>query len=221
MTSFAVVPGCDRDPVECSTRGEAEQKANTHVDLCDECSEDDVVIDDGIEEPEVEVIQHGEDGQEVVADGKGDTEDPTPTNDSAEGMLPATGSMEDPLDTLPGWMITQVSYSDRGDTSTTVNKRGCQVIANYLGLSHETEALVPAHETDFEYAYYKTTVRKPNGDRFTGHGAARADGEDQSESDGWKLDMQAETRSYKRAVKAATGGGVEAFAKERTTGGIE
>jgi hypothetical protein len=121
------------------------------------------------------------------------------------------GSMNDPLKTLPEWMITKVSYSDRGDTTTTVNKRGCQVIANYLGLETETEAITRASESEFEFAEFKATVTKPDGREYTGHGTARADGQDQGENDGWKLDMQAETRAYKRAVKAATGGGIEAF----------
>lgn len=33
-----------------------------------------------------------------------------------------------------------------------------------------------------------------------------------------ELDMMAETRAYKRAVKSATGGGIEAFAKEQGDG---
>lgn len=126
----------------------------------------------------------------------------------------------DPLDVLPGWMITQVSYNDRGDSSTTINKRGCQVIAEYLGLDMvDRDPIKRAHETDFEFATYEITMQKPDGRTFTGVGTARADDTDQGESAGWKLDMMAETRAYKRAVKSATGGGIEAFAKERNGGG--
>jgi len=133
----------------------------------------------------------------------------------AQSDMAAARSMQDPLSTLPGWMITEVSYSDRGDTTTTVNKRGCQVIASYLNLEYETDDTTRASDTDFEYAEFECTVTKPDGRTFTGHGTAKADGDDQNEGDGWKLDMLAETRAFKRAVKGATGGGIEAFAREQ------
>lgn len=141
--------------------------------------------------------------------------DETGVPESATDLSSALRITNDPLDVLPGWMKTEVSYSGRGDSSTTVNKRGCQVIAEYLGLEVSREAITPAHETEFEYAYYKATAVKPDGREFTAHGAARADGDDQNENEGWKLDMMAGTRAYKRAVKTATGGGIEAFAKEQ------
>jgi hypothetical protein len=122
---------------------------------------------------------------------------------------------QDPLAVLPGWMTTEVNYSDRGDSSTTVNKRGCQVIAEYLNLEPEIEAVTRAEETDFEHATYHATITKPDGRTFSGSGTARATDADQGENAGWKLDMMAETRAYKRAVKNATGGGLEAFVKER------
>jgi len=133
----------------------------------------------------------------------------------AQSDMAAARSMQDPLSTLPGWMITEVSHSDRGDTTTTVNKRGCQVIASYLNLEYETDDTTRASDTDFEYAEFECTVTKPDGRTFTGHGTAKADGDDQNEGDGWKLDMLAETRAFKRAVKGATGGGIEAFAREQ------
>jgi len=44
-------------------------------------------------------------------------------------------------------MKTEVSYAGRGDSSTTINKRGCQVIANYLGVDVQTDAIESAPET--------------------------------------------------------------------------
>jgi hypothetical protein len=170
----------------------------------------------GVEEPDVEVIDETTTGGTEEPSGVVPPSEESPGASPNTGVLPTSGRIaDDPLDTLPGWMITEVSYSDRGDTTTTVNKRGCQVIANYLGLDYETTPEVAAHETDFEYATYKAVVRKPNGNTYTGYGSARADGDDQPESAGWKLDMMASTRAYKRAVKGATGGGIEAFAKEQ------
>lgn len=141
--------------------------------------------------------------------------DETGVPETATNLSSALRITNDPLDVLPGWMKTEVSYSGHGDSSTTINKRGCQVIAEYLGLAVERVAITPAHETDFDYAYYKATAVKPDGREFTAYGAARADSDDQDEQEGWKLDMMAGTRAYKRAVKAATGGGIEAFAKEQ------
>ncbi len=112
-------------------------------------------------------------------------------------------------------MKTEVSYAGRGDSSTTINKRGCQVIANYLGVDVQTDAIESAPETGFEYAHYEAVAEHPDGRTATAHGVARADGVDQDDDAGWKVEMQAETRAYKRAVKQLTGGGVEAFAKEQ------
>jgi len=130
--------------------------------------------------------------------------------DSLGGGL---GMDQDPLDVLPGWMIDQVNHGN--GKQPHLNKRGCQVIAEYVGLEIQTEAIISAHETDFEYAYYRATVTKPDGRMFVEHGAARVDGDDQTGEEAWGLDMQAETRAFKRGVKAATGGGLEAFAQER------
>jgi hypothetical protein len=171
--------------------------------------------------------EFGSENVDVLAPGDGaddssDEKAPTPVAEAPAdetGAVPLGGEMNidsDPLEVLPGWMVTQVSYNDRGDSSTTINKRGCQVIAEYLGLDMVArEAIQRAHETDFEFATYEVTMAKPDGRRFTGVGTARADESDQGEGAGWKLDMMAETRAYKRAVKSATGGGIEAFAKEQ------
>jgi hypothetical protein len=160
-----------------------------------------------VEQVDAEIVEHPAD---TDPDTDGTTETVMP--DVAGGM----NIQRDPLNVLPSWMITDVTYQDRGDSSTTINKRGCKVIAEYLGLEEtDNEPIKTAGETDFEYATYRVEMTKPDGRSFTGHGTARADESDQGEDAGWKLDMMAETRAYKRAVKSATGGGIEAFAKER------
>lgn len=171
----------------------------------------------GEDEPmDVELIDHSPDADGSEPEAVEATPVPTEEVDSpAPDFANGLDISKDPLKVLPGWMTTQVSYSDRGDSSTTVNKRGCQVIAEYLGLDPEIHAVKRAHETDFDFATYRCTVTKPDGRTFEGTGTARADSADQGEDAGWKLDMMAETRAYKRAVKAATGGGIEAFAKEQ------
>lgn len=165
-----------------------------------------IPVADGDEEIQTvngEVVEHSENGA-----SKPDTVD---AEDTKNAMDVATQSLSDPLETLPGWMKTEVSYSDRGDSSTTINKRGCEVIANFLNLEPSFEVITSAEETEFEYAYHSCTVETDDGKTFTGYGTARADGEDQGESEGWKVEMMAQTRAYKRAVKFATGDGIEAF----------
>lgn len=162
---------------------------------------------------DVEIVPPGEtDGgepkQAEVVDTPGS--DPRPAGTDFDSSIAIDS---DPFDVLPGWMIDQVNHGN--GKQPHLNKRGCQVIVEYLGLEVQTEPVIPAYETDFEYAYYRATVTKPDGREFVEHGAARVDGDDQTEEEAWGLDMQAETRAFKRGVKAATGGGLEAFAQER------
>jgi len=166
-----------------------------------------IPVADGDEEIQVH------DTEPVEPDKNGDAPDTTSNPDNA--MQAATNSLSDPLETLHDWMKTEVSYSDRGDSSITSNKRGCEVIANFLNLEPSFDDITPAEETDFAYAYYSCTVENPEGQTYTGYGAARADGSDQGENDGWKLDMMAQTRAYKRAVKFATGDGIQAFVEAK------
>lgn len=227
-TNTRIVPVNDRD--------DAEQKQAEFPDLslqiCRPGEDPDVMLEDGpiedTEDPDVEVVDHDDTNTETESDETdGDDEaevlDTEPVNDTPSEPAPDAptpdfaeyNSLQDPLDSLPGWMKTEVSYPGRGDSSTTINKRGCQVIANYLGVDVQTDAIESAPSTGFEYAHYEAVAEHPDGRSATAHGVARADGVDQSEDDGWKVEMQAETRAYKRAVKQLTGGGVEAFAKEQ------
>lgn len=201
-TTFIVDDRDNDNRKEFDNRSDAEDAAATAREFGSDDVE--VVIEDGTE-------TDGGTAEAVDAEPVGPTNAETPDVDLGGMSIGA-----DPLNVLPGWMTTQVSYNDRGDSSTTVNKRGCQVIAEYLGLDMVDRNVVKrAHETDFDFATYEITLRKPDGREFTGTGTARADPADQGEDAGWKLDMMAETRAYKRAVKSATGGGIEAFAKEQ------
>jgi len=170
--------------------------------------------DEEIQTVETELVEESTNGDSPDATDAEDAQDTLDTEhpkDAPDAMDVVQRSLSDPLETLPGWMKTEVSYSDRGDSSTTINKRGCEVIANFLGLEPSFDVLTSAEETDFEYAYHSCTVETEGGKTFTGYGVARADGKDQAENDGWKLEMMAQTRAYKRAVKFATGDGIAAF----------
>lgn len=121
--------------------------------------------------------------------------------------LPQRG-LNNPLATLPDWMLTEIQHGR--DTSLDLNKDGSQVIANALGLSVEANCEVSAMETDFEYCRYRAVVETPDGKVFNAVGDARID-EEGKNHDKWDLERKAETRAKKRAVKWATGGGIEAF----------
>lgn len=182
-------------------------------------------VPDGGNSMDVEVVDHTENGhEEDDIDAENDTDamdttdaqhtqeiDDTVNAEQSDAMQIARNNLADPLDTLPGWMKSEVSYSDRGDSSTTINKRGCEVIANYLDLEPDFEVITSAEESDFEHCYYRCVMTAPDGKTYEGYGTARADGNDQGEDAGWKIEMMAQTRAFKRAVKFATGDGIEAF----------
>lgn len=180
-------------------------------------------VPDGGDSMDVEVVDHTENGHDDDMDAENDTDamgttDLVDTTDEqniqerqSDAMQIARNNLADPLETLPDWMKTEVSYSDRGDSSITINKRGCEVISNYLDLEPDFEVLTSAEESGFDHAYYKCVVTSTDGKTYEGYGTARADGNDQAEDAGWKIEMMAQTRAFKRAVKFATGDGIEAF----------
>lgn len=113
----------------------------------------------------------------------------------------------DPNSTLPHWMLTEIEHSN-GDVSVDLNKRGTQVVANYLDLVVTAECEVSAKETDFEYCRYRATVETPNGDVFKAVGDAHINEQGKDE---WDLERLAETRAKKRSVKWSSAGGIAAF----------
>lgn len=117
------------------------------------------------------------------------------------------GALSDPLDELPGWMKTEV---DRQGGDVDLNKRGCQVVARTLGLDFDVDFLKRSHETDFQFAVCVVTVTDVDGVDHQATATAKAS-EDNVSEDG--IDEMAETRAKKRAVKWATGGGLEAILK--------
>jgi len=165
----------------------------------------------------VETVESTDEGTNPTATGTDVSERQQDTEalhrqNLAQHIPVSADDLQDPLATLSDWMIDHIQSG--GKETPHLNKRGCQVIAEYLGLEEtDKEAIKTAGETDFEYATYRVEMTKPDGRSFTGYGTARADESDQGEDAGWKLNMLASTRAYKRAVKAATGGGIEAFAE--------
>lgn len=167
----------------------------------------------------VELSTDGSGGSDVQESGQSNDEEqpkvtepvkqetePEPTQSDLVD-LPERG-LNNPLATLPEWMLTEIQHGR--NTSLDLNKDGSQVIANALDLSVEAECEVSAKETDFEYCRYRATVETPDGKVFNAVGDARIDEKGKNHNK-WDLERKAETRAKKRAVKWATGGGVEAF----------
>jgi len=149
--------------------------------------------------------------QADVGESVTDTVDTTQNGDGTN-QTPATGESEplaklgeqldtDPLDVLPGYMITHV------DGKPSLNKRGVSVLAYHYGISVTNKATVAyPHETDFECAIVEITVEGKDGRVFVGAGEAHVD-----ETPKHQLLRMAETRAYKRAVIFATGTGIVGY----------
>jgi len=120
-----------------------------------------------------------------------------------------TGQYPDPLTeyrtrTDSDWMVSRIDRGPTDEITYHLNKRGCQLIAHHEDLQVEGEAITRGSETDFEYAEYRAWI-EDNGKRTNVAIGVCSIDEDGTEK--WDIDMKAETRAKKRAVKWATGGG--------------
>ena len=107
----------------------------------------------------------------------------------------------DPLDVLPGYMITQV------DGKPSLNKRGVSVLAYHFDISVlDREVVAYPHENEFTTAVVEITVKDGDGREYVGIGESHVD-----ETDKHQLLRMAETRAYKRAVIFATGTGIVGY----------
>lgn len=178
------------------------------------------ISSDGGEDVEPAVVEHSENGH---ADSQKDEEDSETADtepkepevvDNTDEIEPdeivTAGSMPDPLATVPTWMTTTIEHRE-GEESVDLNKRGTQVIANTLDYVVDAECEIESYETDFDYARYRATVTTPDGDEFSAVGDAHIKEPGNNRDD---LERLAETRAKKRAVKWATGGGLQAFMEE-------
>ena len=123
--------------------------------------------------------------------------------DETESALAELGDSieQDPLDVLPGYMITTV------EGKPSLNKRGVSVLAYHYDIDVlDREVVVYPHETDYETAVVEIDVRNGDGRRFAGVGEAHVD-----ETPKHQLLRMAETRAYKRAVIFATGTGIVGY----------
>ena len=107
----------------------------------------------------------------------------------------------DPLDVLPGYMITHV------EGKPSLNKRGVSVLAYHYDVDVlEREVVAYPHEHDYQTAVVEIMVENGDGRQFSGIGEAHVD-----ETPKHQLLRMAETRAYKRAVIFATGTGIVGY----------
>ena len=193
MHTFTVETTCGTNRT-FERRRDAERGRETHLELCEECGEDDVRLVVGLDAPD-----DGPRGTDATAPPGGDPGPP-----AFEGV-PAS-VLTDPLDVLPEYMIDVV------EGQPTINKRGYAVIANHFDVVVQAEAITTAGETDHEYAEFRARAwKKADGpeNAYTGHATARATEDRRGMSD--NLNEMAETRAMKRAVAWATGVGILAW----------
>jgi len=149
----------------------------------------------------VDVVEHDETPTEAntVEPDTPDTGDEQPLGDA---LAELGESLEtDPLDVLPGYMITHV------DGKPSLNKRGVSVLAYHYNISVvNREVVAYPHENDFTTAVVEIVVQDGDGREFVGVGESHVD-----ETPKHQLLRMSETRAYKRAVIFATGTGIVGY----------
>ena len=151
----------------------------------------------------VEVVEHTtdesptEDNEQPQTQATDDTDKPL-----GDALSEIGDSIEsDPLDVLPGYMITHV------DGKPSLNKRGVSVLAYHYDVNVlEREVVAYPHEHDYQTAFVEIMAENGDGRQFSGIGEAHVD-----ETPKHQLLRMAETRAYKRAVIFATGTGIVGY----------
>jgi hypothetical protein len=153
--------------------------------------------DNSVEPPQTDAQPVGEPPDEAPPeDIESDTEQ------FGDALAELGESLEtDPLDVLPGYMITHV------DGKPSLNKRGVSVLAYHYDISVlDREVVAYPHENDFTTAVVEITVKDGDGREFVGVGESHVD-----ETPKHQLLRMSETRAYKRAVIFATGTGIVGY----------
>jgi hypothetical protein len=180
------------------SRAEAEE---VKADL-EELGADVEIIPPNTGENQTASADGGPDVVETQAD-ESPTENIEPDTEQFGDALAELGeSLEtDPLDVLPGYMITHV------DGKPSLNKRGVSVLAYHYDISVlDREVVAYPHENDFTTAVVEITVKDGDGREFVGVGESHVD-----ETPKHQLLRMSETRAYKRAVIFATGTGIVGY----------
>lgn len=193
MSGFVVNPNCSTPSKTFNTRGEAATAQDSHLALCEDCTDS----EDAPIQPQngdaAEVVENPDNAHDAVEVSPEEYEDELSADPSIE---------EDPVDWLPGHFIDSIQGVP------TVNRKGYAVIASKYNVSVTAEPVTLASETGFEYAEFQAIATTESGEEYSGFGSAhvdRMDGDDQ-----YLLNELAETRALKRATAWATGVGLTA-----------
>jgi len=229
MTTFVVKDHSNGNTRECDSRADAEETKNDMVSLGADPTQLEIIppgegentakdaselLAEETGRPEFESEQDMPDVDELEEhkpDGGTEVVEPPEPAENFEDELPEenSGGLEqlgesletDPLDVLPGYMITTV------DGKPSLNKRGVSVLAYHYDISvTDKETVAYPHETEYESAIVEITVEGKDGRVFVGAGEAHVD-----ETPKHQLLRMAETRAYKRAVIFATGTGIVGY----------
>jgi len=188
------------DRTEYDSRAEAEDQRQMLIEMG---------MDSGNVHIETETKADGGSTEATVVDDQQPTEKPKPTDADSEALEDAAEAVDelqqnvdtDPLDVLPGYMITMV------DGKPSLNKRGVSVLAYHYDIDVvEREVVTYPHENGYETAVVEMLVKGPDGRHFSGIGEAHVD-----ETPKHQLLRMSETRAYKRAVIFATGTGIVGY----------
>lgn len=205
MSEITVEAACGTTK-DFDTRSEAENGIDTHLALCEDCSEDDIVAYTGDRPDDL----HGDGGPEVVdesdpvepAEHDNRPADPPTEPEDYSSDLPDEGPSvdEDPLVWMPD------EFTDTIDGTVAINRKGFEVLAHHYSIQCQT-SVVESLCTD-ERVVFKATATDEDGDVYTAFGSAGEERDDVSR--GRPVVEMADTRAYKRAVSRATGVGIVA-----------
>lgn len=110
---------------------------------------------------------------------------------------------EPPVDTDPLTWIPD-AFQDTIEGTVAINRKGYEVLAHHYNISVETKVLVSPSENDHTYAEVVATATTEDGNKYSAHGSAHVDRDD----DSFLLLEMADTRAAKRATARATGTGM-------------
>lgn len=204
MSEITVEAACGTTK-DFDTRPEAEDGIDTHLALCEECSEDDIVAytgerpDDLFADGGPEVVEESDPIEPAEHDNR-PADPPATDGEEYSDQLPDDGPSvdEDPLVWMPD------EFTDTIDGTVAINRKGFEVLAHHYSIQCQTD-VVESLCTE-ERVVFKATATDEDGDVYTAFGSG---GKERNDSQRPPVEM-ADTRAYKRAISRATGVGMVA-----------
>ena len=179
MTTITVTTECGVEK-DFESKSKAEDGVDTHVALCEECTDDSVTMEtDGVET----------DGGTAIA-----TPDESTIETSEEFVTEIAG--------VPPAFVVDMGRG--GSSKPYITKEGLNYIANKQGLQVRAEPIAPSWE-DNDVVAYRGIVVDDNDGRWEDVGTAHRGKETIGDQN---LDELASTRATNRALRLATGMGM-------------